>query len=207
MTVMPLLLWKGVAAGFAIAAPVGPIGLLCIRRTLNQGRIAGFASGLGAATADLIYGLIASTGISALNAWLLHKASWLSVGGALFLITLGVRTWLERPSCEAADARVGSLGASFASTFLLTLTNPMTIASFAGLMAGLGAIAASSKAAPFSLATGVFLGSAAWWLVLTSATGLLRHRLSDASMRWVNRCAAATLIAFGLNMLRTRLTP
>ncbi|MGA2186026.1 MAG: LysE family transporter [Bryobacteraceae bacterium] len=196
------VLWKGAAAGLAIAAPVGPIGLLCIRRTLNQGRLAGFASGLGAAAADLIYAMIAATGISALNAWLLQRASWLSVAGALFLIALGIRTWRERPSGESASERTGGLGASFGSTFLLTLTNPMTIVSFAGLMAGLGAVAASSKAEPFSLATGVFLGSAAWWLVLSVTTGLLRHRLSPASLHWVNRGAAATLIGFGLNTLR-----
>ena len=196
------LIWKGAAAGFAIAAPVGPIGLLCIRRTLHHGRLAGFVSGLGAATADLTYGLIAATGISALSAWLVHRASWMGAAGALFLIALGVRTWRERPTSESAPSNTRGLGASFGSTFLLTLTNPMTIVSFAGMMAGLGAIAVSSKAAPFSLAAGVFLGSAVWWLALTSATGLLRHRLSQDSMRWVNRAAAVTLIAFGLNTLR-----
>lgn len=200
-------MWKGAAAGLAIAAPVGPVGLLCIRRTLHQGRLAGFICGLGAASADLVYGMIAATGIAALNAWLLHRASWLSLAGALFLIALGVRTWREQPTRESASARPSahsrSLGATFGSTFLLTLTNPMTIVSFAGLMAGLGAVAASSKAAPFSLAAGVFLGSAAWWLVLTSTTGLLRHRLSPLSLRWVNRGAAATLIGFALNTLRT----
>jgi threonine/homoserine/homoserine lactone efflux protein len=198
-----LVLWKGAAAGLAIAAPVGPIGLLCIRRTLNRGRLAGFVSGLGAASADLIYGMAAATGITALNAWLLHRASWLSVAGAVFLIALGIRTWRERPAGESASARDGGLGASFGSTFLLTLTNPMTIVSFAGLMAGLGAMAASSKAAPFSLAAGVFLGSAAWWLLLAGTTGLLRHRLSPESLRWANRIAAVALIGFGLNTLRT----
>ncbi|MGA3026941.1 MAG: LysE family transporter [Bryobacteraceae bacterium] len=198
-----LVLWKGAAAGLAIAAPVGPIGLLCIRRTLNRGRLAGFVSGLGAASADLIYGMAAATGITALNAWLLHRASWLSVAGAVFLIALGIRTWRERPAGESASARDGGLGASFGSTFLLTLTNPMTIVFFAGLMAGLGAMAASSSAAPFSLAAGVFLGSAAWWLVLAGTTGLLRHRLSPDALRWVNRAPAVALIGFGLNTLRT----
>ncbi len=199
----PLLLWKGVAAGFAIAAPVGPIGLLCIRRTLAQGRLAGFVSGLGAALADLTYGLIAAAGIGALNAWLVRGSFWLGVTGALFLIVLGIRIWRERPASESASVRSGGLGASFGSTFLLTLTNPMTIVSFAGMMAGLGAVPASSKGAPFSLAAGVFLGSASWWLVLAGITGMLRHRLSGESLRWVNRGAAITLIGFGLNALRT----
>jgi len=203
MSFATVLLWKGAAAGFAIAAPVGPIGLLCIRRTLHQGKLAGFISGLGAATADLVYGLIAATGISALNAWLVHRAPWLSVAGALFLIALGIHTWREPPAGESGNARTGGLAASFGSTFLLTLTNPMTIVSFVGLMAGLGAVAASSRAAPFSLAAGVFVGSAAWWLLLSGATGLLRQRLSPESLRWVNRIAAVTLIGFGLNTLRT----
>jgi len=196
----PLGLWKGAAAGFAIAAPVGPIGLLCIRRTLKHGSLAGFVSGLGAAVADLIYGLLAVAGIGVLNAWLLHRSQWLSAAGGLFLIGLGIHIWREPPAGESADARDLGLVASFGSTFLLTLTNPMTIVSFAGLMAGLGA--AASKAAPFSLAVGVFLGSAAWWLVLSSTTALLRHRLSPASLRWVNRGAAALLIAFALITLR-----
>ena len=191
-----LILWKGAAVGLAIAAPVGPIGLLCIRRTLAQGRLAGFVCGLGAATADLVYGILAAAGISALNAWLLHRALWLSIGGAIFLIALGVRTWMEKPAVEAVS------GGGFSSTFFLTLTNPMTIVSFAGVMAGLGAAASSSKIAPFSIAAGVFLGSAAWWLALTTTTGMLRRWIASSSLRLVNRIAAVMLVGFGLNALR-----
>jgi threonine/homoserine/homoserine lactone efflux protein len=203
MSFHPLALGKGMAAGFAIAAPVGPIGLLCIRRTLKHGSLAGFVSGLGAAAADLIYGLLAVAGIGVLNVWLLHRSPWLSAAGGLFLMGLGIRIWREPPASESAAVRDLGLGTSFGSTFLLTLTNPMTIVSFAGLMAGLGA--AASKAAPFSLAVGVFLGSAAWWLALSCTTALLRHRFSPASLQWVNRGAAALLIAFGLNTLRSLL--
>jgi len=195
---MSFALWKGIAAGFAIAAPVGPIGLLCIRRTLASGRLAGFLSGMGAAAADFIYGLIAAAGLGVLNAWLMRRGAWLSAAGALFLVVLGVRIWRDEPSADAAPARKGGLAAGFGSTFLLTLTNPLTIVSFVGLMAGLGA-AATTRSAPFVLAAGVFIGSAAWWLALTGATSLVRHRLSPLSLRWVNRSAASVLIAFGLN--------
>jgi threonine/homoserine/homoserine lactone efflux protein len=195
---MSIALWKGIGAGFAIAAPVGPIGLLCIRRTLARGRLAGFSSGLGAATADFIYGLIAAAGLSALNAWLMHRGAWLSAAGALFLIVLGVRIWRERPARESDRTAHGGMAASFGSTFLLTLTNPMTIVLFAGLMAGLGATAAATKNVPFALAAGVFIGSAAWWLALTGTTSLFRRRLSPQSLGWVNRAAASVLIGFGL---------
>ena len=200
MPLAALVLWKGAAAGLAIAAPVGPIGLLCIRRTLSDGRLTGFISGLGAAAADLIYGIVAATGISALSAWLVHRATWLAVAGAIFLIALGARTWFDKPAADPATARSSGLASSFGSTFALTLTNPMTMVAFAGLIAGLRA-----TTAPFSLATGVFLGSAAWWLIVTTATGLLRHWLSPDSIRWVNRIAGAMLIAFGLNTLRAAL--
>jgi len=197
---------KGIAAGLAIAAPVGPIGLLCIRRTLASGRLAGFSSGLGAATADFVYGLIAAAGLSALNIWLMHRRLWLSAAGSLFLIVLGVRMWRERPAGESGRTAQSGMAAGFGSTFLLTLTNPMTIVSFVGLMAGLGASAGSTRNAPFALATGVFFGSAAWWLTLTATTSLLRHRLSPRSLGWVNRAAASVLIGFGLkavfNLLR-----
>ena len=202
-----MALWKGLVAGFAIAAPVGPIGLLCIRRTLHHGRLAGFVCGMGAATADLIYGAIAATGVGALNLWLVHWASWLSVAGAGFLIALGIRMWRERPATECGPSPSGAIGASFGSTFFLTLTNPMTIVAFAALMTGLGAALAPSRTAPFSLAAGVFTGSAAWWLVLSTTTGLIRHRLSTESLRWVNRAAAVILIGFALNTIRSLFAP
>ena len=194
--------WKGIAAGLAIAAPVGPIGLLCIRRTLASGRLTGFLAGLGAATADFVYGLIAAAGLSALNAWLTRRGAWLSAAGAIFLIVLGIRIWHDRLTGESGRAAHRGTAASFVSTFLLTLTNPMTIVSFAGLLAGLGATAGATTAAPFALAAGVFTGSAAWWLTLTSTTAVIRRRLSPQSLRWVNRLSATVLIAFALNVLR-----
>jgi len=194
--------WKGIAAGLAIAAPVGPIGLLCIRRTLASGRLTGFLAGLGAATADFVYGLIAAAGLSALNAWLTRRGAWLSAAGAIFLIVLGIRIWRDRLTVASGRAAHRGMAASFGSTFLLTLTNPMTVVSFAGLLAGLGATAGATTAAPFALAAGVFTGSAAWWLTLTSTTAVIRRRLSPQLLRWVNRLSATVLIAFALNVLR-----
>lgn len=126
--------------GFAIAAPVGPIGVLVIRRSLAEGRASGLASGLGAATADAAYGALAGFGLTVVTAFLVEGQGWLRLVGGAFLCYLGVRTLLARPAEEATDVREkgGGLVGAYASTFLLTLTNPTTILSFAAVFAGMG---------------------------------------------------------------------
>src|SRR3990170_1865269 len=131
---IPFLL-KGVLLGFSIAAPVGPIGVLCIRRTLAQGRLSGFVSGLGAATADAVYGIVAAFGVTFVSNLLIQQAPWLRLFGGLFLCFLGVRTLLAKPSEKACPERGKGLIDDYGSTFLLTLTNPLTILSFAGIFA------------------------------------------------------------------------
>ena len=202
-SVLPLL--RGLVLGISIAAPVGPIGLLCIRRTLAHGRAVGLASGLGAATADGLYGMIGALGVSALIAALTGAQFWLHLGGAVFLLYLGVRTMRERPAehAAAATARRGLIGA-WASTFALTLSNPMTILSFMAMFAGVGASAQGVDAA--LLVVGVFAGSALWWLMLSTVVGLLHSRFSPASMRWVNLASGAVLIAFAATTLVTAFT-
>src|SRR5881409_981452 len=129
---------RGVAIGFSIAAPVGPIGVLCIRRTLAEGRLCGFASGLGAATADAVYGCVAGFGLTAVSNLLVSQQTWLRLIGGLFLCYLGVKSFFAGPAQTAAAPKSGALAGAYASTFLLTLTNPMTILSFAAVFAGLG---------------------------------------------------------------------
>ncbi|MCX6017523.1 MAG: LysE family translocator [Chloroflexi bacterium] len=179
------LLFRGLVLGLSIAAPVGPIGLLCIRRTLAHGRATGLASGLGAATADGAYGLIGALGVSAVIGALTGAQFWLRIIGAVFLLYLGVRTMRERPAEREAtvSARSGLVGA-WASTFALTLSNPMTILSFMAMFAGVGAPAHGTDAA--LLVVGVFAGSALWWLTLSTIVGLLHSRFSPARLRLVN---------------------
>ena len=197
------LFFRGLVIGLSIAAPVGPIGVLCIRRTLAEGRLAGLVSGLGAATADGFYGLVAGTGLSlAANVLVTHQ-SWLRLAGGLFLCYLGVRTFLAEPAREAAQAvrRGRGLAGAYFSTLALTLTNPLTILSFAAVFAGLGlgtTAGAVGYASAAVLVLGVFLGSALWWLTLSTGVGLLRGRLSDRAMRWVNRASGAVIAAFGV---------
>ena len=189
---------KGLAVGFCIAAPVGPIGLLCLRRSLADGRWIGFLSGLGAATADAIYGAVAAFGLTAVSDLLTAKQSWLRLGGGLFLVWLGLKTWRAQPPEQASAATAGTGLGAFGSTVLLTLTNPMTILSFVGVFAGLGLGAAAGNAgAAAALVAGVFLGSAAWWLILSGLAGTLRDRITPAWMHRVNQLSGALIAAFG----------
>jgi len=191
---------RGLVIGFSIAAPVGPIGMLCIRRTLAEGRVVGFVSGLGAATADGTYGLVAAFGLTSIAAFLVGHQLWLRVVGGAFLIFLGSRTFVARPATQPAAGVVDPrLLAAYTSTLFLTLTNPMTILSFAAVFAGLGlGTTGGGYRTAVLLVVGVFLGSAVWWAVLSGLTSLLRVRFDQKGMRWVNRVSGAIITAFGL---------
>jgi threonine/homoserine/homoserine lactone efflux protein len=190
---------RGLIIGFSIAAPVGPIGVLCIRRTLADGRTSGFLSGLGAATADALYGCVAGFGLTVISGFLVDQRFWIQLIGGIFLLTLGIKTLRTAPAERAAAASGTGLAASYASTLLLTLTNPMTILSFAGIFAALGvADTGGDFSAAALLVLGVFVGSAAWWLLLSGGVGLLREKLSSGVLRWTNRLSGAILLAFGL---------
>lgn len=193
---------RGALIGFSIAAPVGPIGLLCIRRTLADGRTIGFVSGLGAATADAFYGAVAGFGLTMVSQALVQGQTPLRLVGGAFLCYLGVRTFLARPGQAAAPGgRRGLLGA-YASTLGLTLTNPSTILSFVAIFAGLGVGSGGSDYASAAvLVAGVFLGSALWWLILSGTAGALRGRLTSAGLQWVNRLSGVILAGFGVAAL------
>lgn len=190
---------RGLLIGFSIAAPVGPIGVLCIRRTLTEGRAAGLVSGLGAATADALYGCIAGFGLTLISNFLVSQQLWLRLVGGLFLCYLGIKTLLSKPAEQAAVAKGSGLLSAYASTFFLTVTNPMTIISFAAIFAGLGlASSTGSYTAAGVLVAGVFLGSALWWLLLSGGVGLLRDRFSTAGLLWVNRISGIIITGFGV---------
>ena len=194
---------RGFALGFAIAAPVGPIGLLCIQRTLAFGRSAGLATGLGAASADAVYGLLAAAGLGAAGALLLEGARWLALAGGLLLLALGGRPARTPPPGRAAPPGPRALGAAFASTFALTLANPATILSFLAAFAALGLAAGGGV----PLVTGLFAGSAAWWLILVGGGGLLRERVGPRALAWINRAAGLVLAGFGVAAVVAALRP
>jgi threonine/homoserine/homoserine lactone efflux protein len=198
-------LLKGLVVGLSIAAPVGPIGLLCIRRSLEQGRVVGLVTGLGAATADAAYGCIAGFGLTAVSGFLLAHVSLLRVGGGAALCYLGVRTFLSAPAQREAQVKADGLASAYFSTLVLTLANPLTILSFVAIFAGFGLTASPSYGAAAVLVAGVFVGSALWWLFLSTSVALMRHRVSDSWMQAINRLSGGGIVAFGLYSLSTLL--
>jgi len=190
--------FRGLIIGFSIAAPVGPIGALCIRRSLAEGRLVGLLTGLGAATADAVYGAIAAFGLTAVSGALVSYRTWLGLVGGMFLCYLGVRTLVATPKETTTSSRRQRIASAYASTFMLTLTNPMTILSFVAIFAGLGVASGVDFDRATMLVIGVFAGSAAWWLLLSTGTAMLRSKLSDTSMRLVNHVSGSIIVAFGI---------
>jgi threonine/homoserine/homoserine lactone efflux protein len=195
---------RGLLLGFSIAAPVGPIGVLCIRRTLADGRLAGFCSGLGAATADATYGAVAAMGLTAISSALVNRQDWLRLIGGVFLCYLGWRTLRTMPATRAAETlqRGRGLLGMYASTLGLTLTNPTTILSFAAVFAGMGFAGRDSGGTLTAvlLVLGVFLGSGVWWLILSGGVALARERFTPRAMAlaWVNRLSGGLIGGFGV---------
>lgn len=196
-----LLFGKSIVLGLAVAAPLGPIGALCINRTLERGLWAGVAGGLGTAFADAIYASLAAVGFAAFTATLAMIDAPLKFVGGLFMLWLGWKSMMPTPPQK--DAKVGAtdLVGTVATTFLLTITNPMTILSFAAIFAGLGLADAPGTANAFIVVAGVFVGSLLWWFTLSGGVALLRQRLTQGFARWVSTLSGLILIAFGLYAL------
>ena len=190
---------KGFIIGLSISVPVGPIGILCIRRTLARGRMVGFLSGLGAATADAFYGAIAGFGITFLVNFLIGKQIWLHLIGGALLCILGIKTFLSKPAEQGVPVEGNSRWHAYLSTFFLTLTNPLTIIFFVAVFAGLG-VETGGGHFLFAgiLVLGIFIGSAMWWLVLSGFTGLLQKLLSPKRLQWLNRISGLIILGFGL---------
>ena len=197
------ILQQGIIAGIAIAAPVGPIGLLCLRRTLIVGRTAGIASGFGAATADGCYGMIVAAGFAA-SGLLESHANQLNLIGGLLIALLGIQSlvvFIKNQGIHVTSLKTRSgknILAAFSTTFALTLSNPMTLLMFAGLVAGLSSVSTSEPNAAYWLVTGIFLGSALWWLFLVHVALIAKTRLTPAVTRWFDFGSGSLLLLWGL---------
>ena len=196
---MPATLFiRGFLIGLSVAATVGPMAVLCIRRTLTDGRLAGLVTGLGVATADGCYGAVAGFGLTMVSGTLLGVQVWLRLIGGGFLLYLGLKTLLAAPAARAANAAASNRPRAYVSALALTLTNPLTILSFAAIFAGLGAATGGGYTAAALLVLGVFVGSACWWVILTGVVTALRTRVTPRGLRWVNRVSGSIIFGFGL---------
>ena len=199
-----LLFCKSMLLGLAVAAPLGPIGVLCINRALERGFWAGVAGGLGTALADAIYACLAAIGFSALTATLATLAPWLKLAGGLFMLWLGwksLRSNLRRAAEPARTSEFRGLSGTIAATFLLTLTNPVTIFSFAALFAGLGLTDSPGATNALAVVAGVFLGSLLWWFLLSGGVALAQRRLPEGFSLCVSRMSGLVLMGFGFYAL------
>lgn len=199
---MDYFFFKGVAVGFAIAAPVGPVGLLCIRRALADGRVSAWVAGLGAAVADTLYGAVAGLGLTLISDFLFAHRTLLSVVGGLFLLILGLRTFRTKSTLwQTPDIHMG-LWRDFATSFVITLTNPATILAFMAVFASMGAVqVADDRLNAGLLIAGVFVGSVLWWFCLSALAGAIRHKFSPKWLLWLNRGSGIILGIFGLAVL------
>jgi threonine/homoserine/homoserine lactone efflux protein len=195
----PALAIRGFILGFTIAAAVGPISLLVIRRTLAEGRMVGLASGLGVATADGTYGAIAAFGLGAITRVLVDARPILGLVGGIFLLWLAWKTVRAEPHDPAtvAATRRGGLAGAYLSILGLTMTNPMTILSFGALFAGLGVTGGDTTGAAL-ITLGVFVGSGAWWVLLTGIVAALRSRVTTTWIRRINVASGIAIWVFAM---------
>ena len=191
------LLLRGVLAGLAIAIPVGPVNILCISRTLTNGRVAGIISGLGAATADTLYGGIAGFSISLVINFLIREKFWIRLVGGALLVTIGLVYWFKRPKSLKEEAEK-SAHSAFMTTLLLTLTNPTTVLSYMAVLAALRLGEPRPWTLTLFLVLGIFCGSMIWWIVLALISGHFRDRFNDRAVVWMNRIAAVAIGGFGI---------
>jgi threonine/homoserine/homoserine lactone efflux protein len=197
----PLLL-KGFIIGLLINAPVGPIGILCIRRSFTEGRVLGFVSGLGVATVDATYGAVAAFGLTFISNFLIHQQLWIRLFGGFLLLGLGMKIFRARSAKEVASPKATGLLSAYVSTFFVTLTNPVTFLSIAAIFAGLGVPGTYENYTPIiALVFGLFIGSTLWWLLVSHSIHLFRRKLNHLGLRWVNGISGVLILGFGLVIL------
>jgi threonine/homoserine/homoserine lactone efflux protein len=201
MDSLPLFI-KGLLVGIIVAAPMGPVNVLCIHRTLSKGRLAGMVSGAGAALGDAAFALVAALGLTAVSAFIDAHEAWFRIPGGLLLLGLGVILWRSHPHYEErGPVGNGSMWRSLAATFALTVSNPITLAAFAALFVAWGLSTGLDLMAAAEVVLGVLAGSLAWWLALVVVVGLLHRKIEDRHMLLLNRATAVAVVAFGLYAL------
>jgi threonine/homoserine/homoserine lactone efflux protein len=193
------LLIRGIIVGLMIAMPVGPVNILCMSRTIEAGWKSGVFSGVGAAAADMLYGAMAGFSITLVVQFVVREEFWIRLFGGILLLGIGVSYFFKRPaSLNAPGQERGSAYSDFRSAFLLTLTNPTTILSFLAILAALGIGEQKQWWLTVFLVGGIFCGSMAWWMVLSTVVNRFRARFNDRSLLWMNRIAGVAIGGFGI---------
>jgi threonine/homoserine/homoserine lactone efflux protein len=191
-------LFKGIIIGFAMAVPIGPIGIMCIRKTLTEGRLRGLVIGLGAATADLLYACVAAFGLTYISTLLSHERIWIRLVGGTLLLFLGVRTFRSKPTDPKLKNNISGMFGSYITTVFLTLTNPLTIFVFIAIFAAIVIGSEHIYISESMLVAGVFCGSFLWFLLLSSGVTLFRKKLDMNGLQWVNRVAGVLIVLSGI---------
>jgi threonine/homoserine/homoserine lactone efflux protein len=197
-----VLFIQGIVAGFIIAAPVGPVGILCVQRTLSHGLLHGLAPGAGGAVADTIFGAVAAFGLTFIADVLIRNDTWMRLGGGILLLGLGIHGCLKKVSHVSAPSSVrGAMGDAI-SSFMLTITNPITILTFSPVFLAVGAVVAKDdRPAAWTLILGVLAGSCLWWVLLCLLASLFRRKLNSARMVLIHRVSAGLILFFGVIVL------
>ena len=194
-------LFKGILIGISASAPLGPIGVLCVQRTLNKGRLSGFISGLGAALADTVYAIIAGMGLTIIINFIREQQLYFEIAGIALLFFLGFKIFYSNTAKQMRKIRRGgsNLFEDFFSVSLLTISNPMALFLFLAVFAGLGLIKEDLDFYhTFQIVFGVLLGAAAWWFVLSTIVNKIRYKFRLKRLWWINKIAGAAIVLFGL---------
>ena len=194
----PIFFLKGLIIGFAMAVPIGPIGIMCIRKTLAEGHSRGLIIGLGAATADSMYGSIAAFGLTVISEVITSQHFWVSLAGGGLLLFLGIRTFRVKPKEPIVPLAGKGLLGSYISAFLLALTNPVTIFAFVAVFAAFGLGHTLDVISAIILVVGVFIGTCLWFLILGSIAKIFRKKLKSGGLTWVNRISGILIVLSGV---------
>ena len=192
-------LFIGIIIGFALALPIGPMGILCIRKTIADGHLSGMIIGFGAATADALYGFVAAFGLTIISDALITQQVWIRLIGGAFLCYLGVKTYRAKSANSSQPLNGKGFIGSYVSTFLLTLTNPLTIIAFVGVFAGFGLRNGElSVGSAATLIAGVFLGSSLWFFLLSYGVTLFREKINATGLGLINKISGGLIFIFGV---------
>ncbi len=198
------ILIRGAIVGVIVAAPIGPVNLICIHRTVVHGRLNGFLAGQGAAIGDGIFATVAAFGLAAVSGFLKEYTDIIQMVGGGVLVAMGIRTFLAAPEHAAREDTAFGLIRAFGLAFLLTITNPATLLGFVAIFAGVGGIieTGGAEANGFNyaaiLVAGVYLGSSLWWVAITGLAGLLRQRTDEAWLNIIHHGSGALIVLFGI---------